>query len=120
MRGCPRHIDTSHHFCPNADCSYYGWVDLGNLSATGHPSGGPWHQLYCSQCEGYFLETQDTSALKDYTISEDEAIARLSRSPHWVWTAMKPESKLLLAIDVGERNLAMAQRVVHHQELTTL
>jgi hypothetical protein len=27
---------------------------------------------------------------------------------------MEPESKLLLAIDVGERTLAMAQRVVHH------
>ena len=35
------------------------------------------------------------------------------RSPHWVWTAMDPESKLLLTIDVGERTLAMAQRVVH-------
>jgi hypothetical protein len=27
---------------------------------------------------------------------------------------MDPESKLLLAIDVGERTLAMVQRVVHH------
>src|SRR2546430_15937617 len=27
---------------------------------------------------------------------------------------MDPESKLLLVIDVGERTLAMAQRVVHH------
>ena len=32
----------------------------------------------------------------------------------WVWVAMDPESKLLLAIDVGQRTLAMAQRVVHH------
>jgi IS1 family transposase len=54
------------------------------------------------------------SALKTGEISEDEAIDRLERSPHWVWTAMDPESKLLLAIDVGERTLAMAQRVVHH------
>ena len=30
-----------------------------------------------------------------------------------MWTAIDPESKLLLAIDVGERTLAMAQRVVH-------
>jgi hypothetical protein len=28
--------------------------------------------------------------------------------------AVDPESKLLLALDVGERTLAMAQRVVHH------
>ena len=33
--------------------------------------------------------------------------------PQWVWVAMDPESKLLLAIDVGNRTLAMAQRVVH-------
>src|SRR6266850_913841 len=53
------------------------------------------------------------SALKDGTVSEDEAIARLERSPQWVWVAMDPESMLLLAIDVGNRTLAMAQRVVH-------
>jgi hypothetical protein len=47
------------------------------------------------------------------TVSEDDAIERLSRSPHWVWTAMDPESKLLLSIDVGDRTLAMAQRAVH-------
>jgi hypothetical protein len=27
---------------------------------------------------------------------------------------MDPENKLLLALDVGERTLSMAQRVVHH------
>jgi IS1 family transposase len=54
------------------------------------------------------------SALKEGTVSEDEAITRLSRSPHWVWTAMDPESTLLLTIDVGARTLALAQRVVHH------
>jgi IS1 family transposase len=54
------------------------------------------------------------SAVKAGEVSTDEAIARLSRSPHWVWTAMDPESKVLLAIDSGERTLAMAQRVVHH------
>ena len=53
-------------------------------------------------------------ALKDGRGNEDEAIDRLSRSPHWVWVAMDPQSTLLLAIDVGERTLAMAQRVVHH------
>jgi IS1 family transposase len=52
-------------------------------------------------------------ATKDGTVSEAEAIERLSRSPRWVWTAMDPESKLLLAVDVGDRTLAMAQRLVH-------
>jgi len=51
--------------------------------------------------------------LKVGAIGEDEAIQRLERSPAWVWTAMDPQSKLLLVIDVGTRTLEMAQRVVH-------
>jgi IS1 family transposase len=54
------------------------------------------------------------SAVKAREVSEAEAIERLERSPRWVWVAMDPESKLLLAIDVGNRTLAMAQRFVHH------
>jgi IS1 family transposase len=54
------------------------------------------------------------SAVKEGEVSEAEAIERLERSPRWVWVAMDPESKLLLAIDVGSRTLAMAQRFVHH------
>jgi IS1 family transposase len=46
-------------------------------------------------------------------ISDDEAIPRLERLPSWVWTAMDPQSKLLVVVDVGSRTLAMAQRVVH-------
>src|SRR5207244_727396 len=163
-----------------------GW---GNLRANGHPSGGPWRQLLCIACRGYFLETLGTlfhgkrtapdlivrviaclaeglgirgtarvfevdpntvlqwlveaaeqlqafsrhvlhdvrvrqlqlhelfalrSAVKDGAVSETEAIKRLERSPQWVWVAVDPESKLLLAIDVGNRTRAMAQRFVHH------
>src|SRR5712691_2994721 len=187
-RGRPRQVDTSQHFCPNANCDYRGWVDWGNLRANGHPSGGPWRQFYCTACEGYFLETHGTplhgkrvapdllvwavgalaeglgiravarvfevdpntvlawlvevadhaaafsqyflhdvrvtqvqldelfallSAVKTGEVSKAEALERLERSPRWVWVAMDPESKLLLAIDVGNRTLAMAQRVVH-------
>jgi IS1 family transposase len=53
------------------------------------------------------------SAVRDGDVSEAEAIERLSRSPHWVWTAIDPESKLLLSAQVGERTLAMAQAVLH-------
>jgi IS1 family transposase len=53
------------------------------------------------------------SAVKAGEVSEAEAIQRLSRSPHWVWGALDPVTKLLLTIEVGERTLAMAQRVVH-------
>jgi IS1 family transposase len=53
------------------------------------------------------------SAVKDGEVSKAEAIERLERLPQWVWVAMDPESKLVLAIDVGNRTLALAQRVVH-------
>ena len=54
------------------------------------------------------------SAVKDGEVSEVETIKRLERSPQWGWAAMAPESKLLLALDVEERTLAMAQRVIHY------
>src|SRR5215831_19080972 len=54
------------------------------------------------------------SAVKAGEVSEADAIVRLERVSQWVWVAMDPESKLLLAIDVGQRTLALAQRVVHH------
>ena len=188
-RGRRRQVDTSTHFCPNPDCAYRGWVGWGNLRANGHPNGGPWRQLLCVVCRGYFLETLGTllhgkraagdlivrviaclaeglgirgtarvfevdpntvlqwlveaaeqlqafsryvlhdvrvrqvqldelfallSAVKAGEVTETEALERLERSPQWVWVAMDPESKLLLTIDVGERTLALAQRVVHH------
>ena len=56
----PCEIDTSMPFCPHVDCDYQGWLGLGNLRANGHPSGGPWRQLYCRSCQGYFLETHGT------------------------------------------------------------
>src|SRR3989441_9010620 len=59
-RGRPRQVDTSQHFCPYPDCAYQGWVGLGNLCANGHPSGGPWRQLHCTSCGGYFQETHGT------------------------------------------------------------
>jgi len=54
------------------------------------------------------------SAVKAGEVCEAGAIERLERSPQWVWVAMDPERKLLRAIDVGKRTLAMAQRVAHH------
>ena len=48
------------HFCPHLGCAYRGWLGRGNLRANGHPSGGPWRQLHCTSCDGYFLETHGT------------------------------------------------------------
>jgi len=53
------------------------------------------------------------SAVQTGEVSEAEAITRLSRSPHWVWAAIDPVTKLLLTINVGDRTLTMAQSVVH-------
>lgn len=53
------------------------------------------------------------SAVKEGEMSEAQAIKRLARSPHWVWTAMDPVTKLMVAVNVGPRTQAMAQRLVH-------
>lgn len=52
-------------------------------------------------------------AVKAGDVSEATALQRLSRLLRWVWVAMVPVTKLLLALDVGARPVAMAQRVVH-------
>jgi IS1 family transposase len=54
------------------------------------------------------------SAVRDGEMTKAEAVERLSRSPHWVWVALDPVTKLLVAMDVGDRTQAMAQRFVHH------
>jgi IS1 family transposase len=71
------------------------------------------HDLHVSQVQMDELYAL-LSAVKAGEVSEADAIQRLSRSPQWVWVAIDPESKLLLALDVGNRTLAMAQRFVHH------
>jgi hypothetical protein len=53
------------------------------------------------------------SAVKAGEVSDAEAIQRLSRSPRWVGGAIDPVPQLLRTLDVEERPLAMAQRVVH-------
>ena len=51
--------------------------------------------------------------VKDGEIGDDKALKRLERCRHRVWTAIDAQSKLLVAINIGPRTLAMAQRVVH-------
>ena len=53
------------------------------------------------------------STVKAGEVREGKAPNRLSPSPYWVWVALDPGSKLLLALEVGERTLALAQRLVH-------
>jgi IS1 family transposase len=70
------------------------------------------HELHLNQVQLDELYAV-LSAVRDGEMSEAEAIAQLSRSPHWVWAAIDPESKLLLSVQVGARTLAMAQAVLH-------
>jgi IS1 family transposase len=49
-----------------------------------------------------------TGPVRETTISEP-----CPPSPHWVWAAIDPVSKLLLALEVGEHTLEMAQQLVH-------
>ena len=52
------------------------------------------------------------SAVQEGTVTEADALPRLSRSPHWVWVALDPVTKRLLTIDVGDRTRATAPCVV--------
>jgi hypothetical protein len=52
--------------------------------------------------------------VRDGESSAEQALKRLERSRHWVWTVLDPESKRLLVTEAGPRTLAIAQRVVHH------
>ena len=58
--GRPKHVDTSNHYCPETDCSYYGWLGLNNIVSNGHPNDGIWRQLQCVVCGKYFMETTGT------------------------------------------------------------
>jgi IS1 family transposase len=53
------------------------------------------------------------STVKAGEVGEQEALPRWSRSPCWGWVALDPVTKLLLALEVGKRTLALAQRLVH-------
>jgi IS1 family transposase len=71
------------------------------------------HELHLTQVQLDELYAV-LSAVRDGDVSAAEAIEQLSRPPHWVWTAIDPETKLLLSVQVGARTLAMAQAVLHH------
>jgi hypothetical protein len=54
------------------------------------------------------------SAVQDGETSATTASKRRARSPHWLWVAMDPVTKVVLPVDVGARTLTMAPWVVHH------
>src|SRR5215468_1538054 len=123
-RGRRRQIDTSHHFCPNPDCAYRGWVGWGNLRANGHPSGGPWRQLYCVKCQGSFQETQGTP-LHGKRVAPDLfvwAIGALAeglgiRAVARVF-AVDPNTVLHWLVEVADHAAAFSQYFLHDVRVT--
>ena len=187
-RGRHRQVDTSGHFCPDATCSYHGWIgwaisaptvipmdDGGDNSIAWAATVTSWrHMARCftpsrsiptswygplrhwptgsasapwpgsfevdpntvlswrveaaehlEAFSRYFLQDVHVeqvqmdelfallSTVKQGEVTEAEAIKRLSRSPYWVWVAIDPVYKLILAVNVGHRTLALAPRLVH-------
>jgi len=73
-QGRPRGVDTSNHYCPNPDCTYYctyyGWLGMGNIVSNGHPNGSRWRQLECTVCSTYFMETKGTIFYRNHTSTD--------------------------------------------------
>ena len=123
-RGRPRQVDPSFHFCPKANCDYWGWVGLGNISANGHPNGGPWRQLHCTSCGGYFQETHGTP-LHGKRVAPDllvwavgalaeglgiRAVARVFE--------VDPTTVLAWLVEVAEHATAFSRYVLHDVHVT--
>jgi IS1 family transposase len=118
-RGRRRQVDTSTHFCPNPDCAYRGWVGWGNLRANGHPNGGPWRQLLCIACRGYFLETLGTIFHGKHASVEliVRVIACLAEGVGIRGTArvfeVDPNTVLQWLVDAAEQLQAFSRHLLH-------
>jgi hypothetical protein len=99
-------------------------VGLGNLSANGHPSGGPWRQLYCTGWGGYVQETHGTPWHGKHGVPEwlvwavgalaeglgIRAVARVFE--------VDPNTVLAWLVDVAEHATAFAQYFLHAVRVT--
>src|SRR5712691_530042 len=124
MRGRPRQVETSCHSCPHANCDYRGWLGLGNISANGHPNGGPWRQLHCTSCGGYFQETHGTPLHGKRVVPETlvwavgalaeglgiRAVARVFE--------VDPNTVLAWLVEVAGHAVAFAQYFLHDVRVT--
>jgi IS1 family transposase len=123
-RGRPRQVDTSQHFCPYPDCTYQGWVGLGNLCANGHPNGGPWRQLHCTSCGGYFQETHGTP-LHGKRVAPEKlvwAVGALAeglgiRAVARVFE-VDPNTVLQWLVEVADHAVAFSQYFLHNVRVT--
>jgi hypothetical protein len=122
--GRPRTVATHHHFCPEPTCRYYGWVGCGNIRANGHPSGGPWRQLYCVACGGYFLETSGTPLHGKRVPAERlvRVVATVAeglgiRAVAWVFE-VDPNTVLACLIEAADHLEAFSQALLHDVQVS--
>ena len=123
-RGRRRHVDTSQHFCPDPACAYGGWRGRGNIRSNGHPSGGPWRQLYGSRCKGYFLDTHGT-IFPGKRVAVDlivRVIACLAEGIGIRGTArvfeVDPNTVLHWLVEAAEQLRAFSRYFLHHVRVT--
>jgi transposase-like protein len=123
-RGRRRQVDPSMPFCPHPPCAYRGWVGLGNISANGHPNGGPWRQRHCTSCDGYFQETHGTPLHGKRVVPERlvwavgalaeglgiRAVARVFK--------VDPNTVLAWLVEVADHTAAFSQYVLHDVRVT--
>jgi len=93
-----------------------GW---GNLRANGHPNGGPWRQLLCVVCRGYFLETLGTifHGKRAYVELIVRVIACLAEGLGIRGTArvfeVDPNTVLQWLVEAADQLRAFSQHVLH-------
>jgi hypothetical protein len=119
-----RHVDPSHHCCPDPGCRYGGWLGLGNITSNGHPSGGPWRQLYGSKCRGYFLETHGTP-FPGKRVSPDKLVWAIGALAEGLGSrvvaqgfAVDPNPVLAWLIEVAEHAPACSRYFLHGVRVT--
>ena len=123
-RGRRRHVDTSDHFVLIPTVAMVAGLGLGNITSNGHPSGGPWRQLYCGACRGYFLETHGTPFHGKH-VSPDKlvwAVGALAeglgiRAVARVFE-VDPNTVLAWLIAVADHAVAFSQYFLHNVRVT--
>jgi len=105
-RGRPREVDTHNHYCPNEKCPYH-------LNIWGQPFRPPrfGQRKPRRSCPILLLSQMGGEEQEE---GEDVTTRKRRRRFHqWVWAAIDPVSKLLLAVVVGDRSLATAWKGVN-------
>src|SRR5262249_32607639 len=111
-------------FLPVSGLCVSGLARAGNISANGHPNGGPWRQLHCTSCGGYFQETHGTP-LHGKRVAPEKlvwAVGALAeglgiRAVARVFE-VDPNTVLAWLVEVADHAVAFSQYVLHDVRVT--